>query len=158
MAIRLSTKLRNNMLSSIGFKESFDLGLIGFFTGTQPASADAAATGTLLFYLYSDGASAATGLTWDAPVDGVVSKAAAQTWSGIALTGGVVGWFRIMQFVTSIAATKAAGIADDTTAKTNARVDGSVGTSGTDITVSNTSVSASAMQVLQSLSITLPSA
>lgn len=156
MAIRLSTKLRNNMLNNLGFKETFDGGLLAIFSGSQPASADAPASGTLLAYFYSDGVTAATGLSFDAPVDGVIAKAVAQTWSGVALANGVAGWFRFMQFVTNIATTKASGVADDTGTKANARVDGSIGTSGTDMTVSSTNIVQNAMQLLSTFNITLP--
>jgi len=48
MTIRLSTKLRNNMVGSAGVASTFANGIIEVRTGTQPANADAAVTGTLL--------------------------------------------------------------------------------------------------------------
>jgi hypothetical protein len=46
--IRLSTALRNNIVGSTGVAASFAGGVIDVYSGTQPATADAAATGTLL--------------------------------------------------------------------------------------------------------------
>lgn len=48
MTLRLSTKLCNNLAGTTGFAATFANGVIDVYTGTQPASADAAATGTLL--------------------------------------------------------------------------------------------------------------
>lgn len=48
MTIRLSTGLRNNIVGPTGVAASFAGGVIDIYTGSQPASADAAVTGTLL--------------------------------------------------------------------------------------------------------------
>jgi hypothetical protein len=48
MTVRLSTQLRTNMAGSTGFAASFANGVIEFYSGSQPATADAAVTGTLL--------------------------------------------------------------------------------------------------------------
>lgn len=48
MTIRLSTGARNNVAGSQGFQGALNKGYIKIFSGTQPASADAAETGTLL--------------------------------------------------------------------------------------------------------------
>lgn len=48
MTLRLSTALRNAVITSLGFNGAMNKGYIGIYTGSQPASADAAATGTLL--------------------------------------------------------------------------------------------------------------
>lgn len=46
--IRLSTGARNGMANNRGFASMFNRGSVGIYTGSQPASADAAVTGTLL--------------------------------------------------------------------------------------------------------------
>jgi len=46
--IRLSTKLRNNMLGPTGLAATFVNGVIDIYTGTQPLTADTAASGTKL--------------------------------------------------------------------------------------------------------------
>lgn len=48
MTVRLSTGARNGMAGRMGFAAMFNKGYINVYTGAQPASADAAATGTLL--------------------------------------------------------------------------------------------------------------
>lgn len=46
--IRLSTGLRTNLAGTTGFASTFANGVIEIRTGTQPTSADSAASGTLL--------------------------------------------------------------------------------------------------------------
>ena len=46
--IRLSTGARNGLAQGMGFGGMFNRGVIQIWSGTQPSSADAAATGTLL--------------------------------------------------------------------------------------------------------------
>lgn len=48
MGQRLSTGLRNNIIGAIGFAASFAGGVIDIYSGSQPATADSAVTGTLL--------------------------------------------------------------------------------------------------------------
>lgn len=48
MTIRLSTGLRNALTGFLGFQGAMNRGVIKVFTGSQPATADAAETGTLL--------------------------------------------------------------------------------------------------------------
>lgn len=71
-------------------------GVIGIFGGTQPASAnDTEGSSPLALITLSSGAhtagSATNGLTFDAPVAGVLSKAAAETWSGDGLAAAGTG-------------------------------------------------------------------
>lgn len=48
MTVRLSTALRNNLAGPTGFGATFANGIIEIRTGSQPGTADSAATGTLL--------------------------------------------------------------------------------------------------------------
>lgn len=48
MTVRLSTKLRDLLVNSGGFNGALGQGCIRIYSGSQPASADSAATGTLL--------------------------------------------------------------------------------------------------------------
>jgi hypothetical protein len=48
MTLKLSTGLRDAMVGSMGFAGAFNRGSIKIFSGSQPANADAAETGTLL--------------------------------------------------------------------------------------------------------------
>ena len=48
MTVRLSTGSRNGLAQGLGFGGMFNGGRIEIYSGSQPATADAAATGTLL--------------------------------------------------------------------------------------------------------------
>jgi hypothetical protein len=48
MTVRLSTGVRNGLAGNYGFAEMFNRGSINIYSGTQPATADSAVTGTLL--------------------------------------------------------------------------------------------------------------
>ena len=48
MTVRFSTGARNGFAGGLGFAAMFNRGVLDVYSGTQPASADAAVTGTLL--------------------------------------------------------------------------------------------------------------
>lgn len=98
------------------------------YTGSQPASADVAATGTLL-YTISESAGA-TGLTFDVAASGIATKADSETWQGIAGNAGTAGWFRFYEDSDDPSAA-------DTVA---ARLDGACGTTGAQMNMSSTSI------------------
>ena len=134
MTIRLSTGTRNALCSTAGFSSIFANGIIEVRTGTQPASADAAATGTLLgTFTLNSGAfvagSPTNGLTFAAAENGAVSKSGVWSFSGIA--AGTAGWFRL----------KGNALDNDALSTTLPRLDGSIATSGADLNLSNISIS-----------------
>lgn len=101
MTWRLSTGLRNAMLNATGLKGGLADGKIKIFTGSQPASANNAESGTLLLEITLDAGafshgSATNGLEFDAPASGVIAKAAAETWRGVAVADGTAGWGRFV--------------------------------------------------------------
>ena len=135
MAVRFSTGLRDNMLGSADLKTSFTNGVIYIYSGAQPSTADGAATGTLLGKVTLDAGAfahgvATNGLNFDAPVAGVLSKAAAENWRFTGITGGTAGWFRF------------AGNANDDglVSTTLTRIDGSIAKTGGDMTLSTTAI------------------
>ncbi len=146
MALRLSTGLRQALLGTAAFRATFAASFINIYSGSQPASADSPATGTLLATVYSDGA--AIGVSFDAPAAGVISKAAAQTWSGTATQTGTAGYYRLFE------------AADDPTLQstTKSRLDGAVATSGGELNMSSTAIVAGAVQTITSFAVTLPAA
>lgn len=81
---------------------------------------------------------------------GVLTKKSGQTWSGVALATGTAGWFRYEGPVAD------SGAADASAAYS--RVDGAIGTSGSDMNLSSVSLVIGAAQTLTSASITLPAA
>lgn len=154
MALSLSTGLRNGMLNATGFKEAFTNGVIYIYSGAQPTNADAAVgSGTLLLKItLASGAfsfgSGTNGINFDAPASGVVSKAAAETWSGVGIAAGVAAWGRLM------------GNASDSlgSSTTLPRLDFSVGTSGTDLVLSNVNIAVGAPTTIDTFQFTLPAA
>lgn len=85
MTLKATPATKNALLNAIGLKEQLDDGFLYVFSGALPATADEALnmvtthTELLMVSVADDGV---TGLTFDAPTGGVVSKAAAETWSG----------------------------------------------------------------------------
>ena len=102
MPERFTTGHANAVCNAV--KTAYANGVIGIYGGaSQPADANSAETGTLLCLITLasgafTGGSATNGLEFDAPVAGVLSKAAAETWSGNGLaaagTGTVATYFR----------------------------------------------------------------
>ena len=133
MTVRLSTRLRDNLASTAGFSSTFANGVIEIRTGTQPSDADQAATGTLLGTVTLNSGAfvagvATNGLTFGAPVAGVVSKSGVWSFNGVAV--GTAGWFRLKGN-----ATDAGGLST-----VLPRLDGSISTSGADMNLSNISI------------------
>lgn len=94
------------------------------------------------------GVAPVNGLKFGAAAAGVIAKLATQTWSGLGLANGVVGWFRFAGSVTDAQALDSAG--------DYLRLDGSVGVSGADANMSNTNVVAGATQTVSSFAVTVP--
>ncbi len=150
MALRLSTGLRNKLLGAEGFKTIMQNGVIRVFPGVQPASADDAEGATPLIEItVSSGAftpgTAANGLNFAAPSGGACAKAASEVWSGAAASTGTAGWFRFY--------------ANDRTTgadASHARFDGSVSTSGAQLNMSSTAITAGATTTIDSFIVTMP--
>ena len=149
MTVRLSTGLRTLLAGSTGFAAALEKGVIEIYTGAQPASADAAVTGTLLGTVtLNSGAftpgSPTNGLTFAAAAAGVVSKTGVWSFNGIA--AGTAGWFRFK------------GNAVDTGAlsTTLPRMDGSVATSGGDLNLSNITIAVAAPNTIDDFTWTQP--
>ena len=125
-------------------------GILFIYSGSQPANADSAETGTKLVEItLSSGAfspeTATNGLEFKQEISGVLSKNSLEAWSGVASATGTAGWFRFYDNN------------EDTGADTTAcRFDGSVGTSGAQLTVSSTSIVSGATITVDSFDVTLP--
>jgi hypothetical protein len=80
-------------------RDIFKRGVLQIYSGTQPASADFACTGTLLLTItnasgaFTAGA-VANGLEFGVAASGAISKSS-QAWSGVGLATGTAGWFRL---------------------------------------------------------------
>jgi hypothetical protein len=149
MTIRLSTTARNKLLdggTTGGIKGAFNLGFMNIYTGSQPATADTGATGTLLGTVSVNGGG--TGITFDASVAGVISKAVAETWRFTGLAAGIAGWFRLWEATDTPSATQS----------TKARVDGAIGSSGADLNLTNLNIGVGQVNTCDTFTITMPAA
>jgi len=133
-------------------KDIFKNGVLYIYSGSQPATADAAASGTQLVKITeSSGAwvagAEANGLEFDDESAGTLVKCADETWSGAGLDTGTAGWFRLC------------GNPADTPgllSTTLPRIDGSIGTSGANLNMSSTSIVALATYTIDTFTFTLP--
>lgn len=149
MPIRLSTGLRTNLAGTTGFASTFANGIIEIRSGSQPVSADNAVSGVLLgIVTLSSGAftpgSPTNGLTFAAASGGSVSKSG--TWSFVGLAKGTAGWFRF----------KGNGVDEGGASTSLPRLDGSVGTSGANLNLSNISIEVGAPTTIDSFTWTQP--
>lgn len=125
MTIKSSTGLRTHIAVTGSVKAALDDGFLKFYEGTEPATADAAVAGTLLWTVSVDGDG--TGLTFAvAAVNGAAVKPDTDVWCG-ATTAGTPNYWR---FVTD----------EDTGAlsTTEIRLQGTCGnTAGVDVYLTN---------------------
>jgi len=132
-------------------KDIFRNGCLWIYSGSQPATADAAATGTQLVKItVGSGAFAhaaeANGLEFGDYSSGTLVKCADEVWSGVGLAAGTAGWFR---FVAN--PTDALGVST-----TLPRIDGSIGTSGANLNMSSTTIAIAATYTIDTFTFTLP--
>lgn len=146
--IKTSTGLAAHLAVTGSIKNALDGGLIKVYDATEePATADAAVTGTLIWTLSVNGAG--TGLTFEAAAVGRGAvKKASETWSG-ATQAGTARYYRFV----------AAGD-DGAASTTQKRVQGSCGnTAEADLYLSNPVLTTNASptaKALSSYSVVLP--
>lgn len=137
-------------------KDIFKDGVLKIYSGTQPSSPDSSIGGAtpLVSITVSSGTftpgSPTAGLEFGAASAGKIAKSSA-VWSGTVDSSGTAGWFRFYAN-----ATDAGGA--DTTPFLYPRIDGSVGTSGRELNMSSTSLTAAATMTIDTFEITLPEA
>lgn len=142
-----STGLRNQMLVSAPFIDVLATHVINIYSGTPPASADAALNpdNTLLVTISGEGTGAA--LQWDtAAADGVVQKAPGQVWKGTVASTGVATFYRMV----SLADTGAAST-------TLARMQGTVAVINADLNMSSVNLVSGAEQKVDNFVASIPS-
>lgn len=146
MAIKASLGLRNKMLDTNSFDALMNLGFIRIFTGAGPASADDAATGTLLVIISLN--STGTGISFATTASaGTIQKAAAEVWSGVNAATGTAGYYRFVAPGDTGAASS-----------TEARIQGTVGTAGADLNLSSVALISGATQTIDFFSVAFPTA
>ena len=152
MSLRLATGLRNEMMKAGGqsMADAMITGSMYIYEGTQPADPDATENSTLLVKITLSSLPkvpgvGANGISLGQILDGVLKKAIGETWSGVAGAGGVAGWFRFYDI-------------DETTggSSTVPSFDGSIGTSGADLNMSNTTITNGGTTTIDSVALTLP--
>lgn len=94
------------------------------------------------------GVTSVNGLGLGAASAGVVSKEATETWSGVVANTGVAGYFRFE------AGEADSGLADSS--ERYLRLDGNVATSGANMNISNTNLTAGATETVNTFSFTMP--
>lgn len=127
-----------------GLRGIFRNAKINLYTGSQPTTADDAATGTLLVTLSKDGG--ADGFEFGSASAGAIAKQSGQIIEGTNLTGGTIGWGRIYEEGDSVGSSST----------TAARYDFSVGTSGQDVNMTSTTATAGAKTTLSTGTLTVP--
>jgi len=131
------------------FRDIFKHGVLEIYSGSQPATADKAESGTkLLRITVSSGSFSAgaptSGLLFGAPSAGVIAKTA-DVWSGVGLANGTAGWWRLYDN----AYTTGGGTS-------GVNIDGNCATSGGDLNMASLTVTLSATTTIDSFSVTLP--
>lgn len=144
MTFKVSTGLRNGMLSTNSLSALMAGGFIKIYNGVEPASADAALAGNTLLCTISVNDSG-TGLTFDAAVDGVLPKAAAEVWEGTNAASGTATFYRFV-------------LTGDTGAlsTTEKRMQGSIGLAGADMNMTSVTLVAAAVQPINYFVVALP--
>lgn len=134
------------------FSDLFRHGVMRIYSGTQPATADAAETGTLLCTISQSSATFvagtfANGLRLGAVASGVLAKETGDVWSGVGVAAGTAGWFRFYDnSMTTGESTSAI------------RFDGAVATSGTQCNMANTAVVVGGTSTVDTVALGLPAA
>ncbi|TVM31251.1 hypothetical protein DQK91_18800 [Oceanidesulfovibrio marinus] len=129
----------------------FREGVIEIRSGSQPASADDAESGTLLVTITDNGnthnnTTGENGLEMDdAASGGKVEKKAGQTWRGTAVNSGTAGWFRFFARAHTLGAST-----------TSRRFDGAIATSGAELNMASTAITASQTVTIDGFSVTIP--
>jgi len=137
-------------------QEIFRDGVLRLYSGTQPASADSAPNGTLLMEItlsagtFAHGAFA-NGLEFGEAASGVIAKLAGETWQGTGLTAaGASPGTAAQSFRFCANPTDAGG-----SSTTLARIDGSVGTSGTDLVLTTANIIDGVTQTIDTFQLTM---
>lgn len=126
MAIKISGALRDHLLATGSLYAAVNGMVIRIYGGAVPATPEADASGNTLLCTISTN-SLGTGLAFEtAPVNGMLSKAAAGIWSGDAVADGTATFYRLGALSDTAAAS--------TTAK---RIQGTVGLAGADLNVTD---------------------
>ena len=146
MAIKMSTGLRNEMLSGDSLKAIFDAGSeIRIYSGTTPSSADDGIGSATLLCTITNGAS---GITFDAAATGaILQKNPSEVWEGDNVATGAATFYRHVLTAD-----------DDASNSTAPRYQGTVAVVGADMNLTNVNLVNGANQKLDYHAVTIASA
>jgi len=150
MALKTSTGLRNYMLDTGPARTTLNLGFINIYDGTPPATADDAigtlSTNNVLCIISND--AGVTGITLAAAAaSGAISKNSSETWRGTNIASGVASFYRHV------------GSADTAAlSTTEPRIQGTVSTIGSEMNISDTSLTNGEDQKIDYYVVNLPTA
>lgn len=130
------------MDQAMSLQDIFKEGSIKIYSGTQPTTADAAPTGTLLVTINKDGSE---GFSFNDAASGSIAKLTGETWQGTCGSTGTAGWARLV--------TSTDGGALSTT---DPRCDMAVGTSGAQINFTSTSFTSGSTQTITTFAVSIP--
>ncbi|MFM9922751.1 hypothetical protein VLK31_07155 [Variovorax sp. H27-G14] len=141
--MKLSTGLRNYLLSTGSLKAALAGGEIRIYSGTVPATADDAIGSAVLLVTIKN---AGAGINFDtAAAAGVLPKAPGETWTGVNVATNSSSFFRHV-------------LAADTGASstTAARIQGTCAVAGADLNLTSTSLTSGATQTIDSYTVAQP--
>lgn len=146
MAIKMSTGLRNEMLSGDSLKAIFDAGSeIRIYSGTIPSSADDGIGSATLLCTITNGAS---GITFDTAATGaILQKNPSEVWDGDNVATGAATFYRHVLTAD-----------DDASNSTAPRYQGTVAVVGADMNLTNVNLVNGANQKLDYHAVTIASA
>lgn len=138
MAFKASTGLRNAILDTASVKATLALGFINIYSGPEPLTADDAigsqGTNVLLCTISVSGGGG--GLSFDTAASaGSLAKAPAEVWKGTNVASGTASFYRHVAVGDTAASST-----------TEARIQGSIGTSGKELNLSDTGLTVGAEQ------------
>ena len=127
MTIRFNTAMRDAMVTAL--TNAIGGYTLSIYTGSQPATANDAATGTKLVDITING--------FNTSANGSATLSTSTPNTGTAVATGTAGWGRIVGAMGGC-------------------IDGTVGTSGTDFTINSTSITNGATVTLTAMTVTQP--
>lgn len=141
--MKLSTALRNYILSSGSLKAALAGGEIRIYAGTVPTTADdSIGSATLLVTIKNAGA----GINFDTTAAaGILAKAPGETWSGVNAATGTAAFFRhVLSADTGASSTTAV------------RIQGTCAVAGADINLTSVALTSGATQTIDAYSVAQP--
>ena len=146
MAIKLSTGLRNHLAVTGSVRNAIQGMVLVIYAGTEPSTADSAIPGDGVALATISTGGTGAGLNFETvAVQGVLTKAAADTWQGTNAANGTATYYRLQT-----------GADDGSLSDVLLRVQGKVGTINADLFLSSVALVQSAVQRIGSYTLTVP--